>query len=99
MTTGIAEATVRLIGRKLGAMEFVATHYVGSTFQVHRDVFEDGKDKDRRQTRRILADLLAERLVGKCRMEVVEAHGLTAPLWHPTRLGLEALAQTTGEPR
>src|SRR5262249_23082998 len=81
-------------------LETVCENFTVTASQVRRCIFAPHQDKDGRQTRRLLNTLFAGKLVAKCRMQVVDPlHGLTAPVYFPTRLGAEALAMHTGEPR
>ncbi len=89
-----------LTERQLSILRLVATHYTLTAAQFRRLLFRPEQARDGRLTRRLLATLVGMRLLNKARCEVVNPlHGLTCPVYYPSRAGCEALAVATGEPR
>jgi hypothetical protein len=87
-----------LTGRQITILRAVARHYTLTASQVRQLVFSPDEDKDGRITRRLLAALVGQKLLNKCRCEVVNPlHGLTCPVYYPSRQGCELLAVQTGD--
>lgn len=86
--------------RQITILKLIALHYVLSASQFKRLLFRPEEDPDGRITRRLLSTAARQRLLNKTRCEVVNpVHGLTCPVYYPSRLGCEILAVATGEPR
>ncbi len=89
-----------MIPRLQRILAFICEHYVVTATQARNHVFAPHQDRDSRQTRRHLQELLRLKLVGKIQSEVVlPGSGLTCPAYFPLRLGTETLAAMTGDPR
>jgi hypothetical protein len=88
-----------LTERQRAILLAVARHYILTAAQVRRLVFRPEQDPDGRITRRLLSALYAKKLINKTHCEVVNPlHGLTCPVYYPSRLGCELLAVSTGDP-
>lgn len=78
--------------RDLPVLQSVARYYVLNRAQIQRTCFPD--DKQGRITRRHLATLCEQGLIARTRVElVVPGSGSTAPVFYPTRKGLEFLVE------
>lgn len=89
-----------LTERQRAILHAIARHYVLTAAQVRRLVFRPEQDPDGRITRRLLSALHAKQFLNKTRCEVVNPlHGLTCPVYFPSRLGCELLAVSSGDPR
>jgi Replication-relaxation len=77
---------------------FLALHYTLTASQIRRLLFGADKDRDGRQTRRLLASLLPRKLINQTKMRVVNPlHAITAGVYYPSREGKEYLAVKTGD--
>jgi hypothetical protein len=77
----------------------IATHYTLTAAMIRRLLFGD-KDRDGRQTRRLLGEMLRRKLLNKTHMEVTNPlHPLTASVFFPSKLGCAVLAEHTGDLR
>lgn len=86
--------------RQLTILKLIALHYTLTASQMRRLLFRPEQDPDGRITRRLLGSLARQQLLNKTRCEVVNPlHGLTCPVYYPSRLGCELLATTTGDAR
>lgn len=88
-----------LTERQRAILLAVARHYILTAAQVRRLIFRPEQDPDGRITRRLLSALVSNQLLNKTRCEVVNPlHGLTCPVYFPSRPGCELLAVSTGDP-
>ncbi len=84
--------------RHIAILRAVARFFVLNRAQVQRLCFPT--DGGGRVTRRHLAALIQQGLLGRLQVEVVvPGSGSTAPVYHPTRKGLEFLVEFTEDPR
>jgi hypothetical protein len=82
--------------RVIQILILIATHFTLTAGQIRRLVFGDQHDRDGRQTRRILAEMLRRQLIQKTHMEVTNPlHPVTASVYYPSKTGCEALARQT----
>lgn len=87
-----------LTERQFAILKHVARHYTLTAAQMRRLIFAPAQDKDGRLTRRLLGTLVRMHLLNKCRCEVVNPlHGLTCPVYYPSKQGCELLAVHTGD--
>lgn len=79
-------------------LTLIATHYTLTSAQFRRLLFKDGQDKDGRQTRRLLGELLRIKWINKTQMEVTNPlHPMTASVYYPSVAGCQALSENTGD--
>ena len=89
-----------LSDKKTTILTAAAEHYVFTAAQARGFIFQPQQDKEGRQTRRLLAELVSTKFLQKTNCEVVNPlYGLTCPVYFPSRLGAETLAMQTGDPR
>jgi hypothetical protein len=81
--------------RKLNILRFVAAYYTLTSRQIAHLLGMTNM----RLVRRILAQMVAEKLINRTRMEVVPPGGSTAPVYYPAVRGCEYLAEAMCDER
>jgi hypothetical protein len=88
-------------------LKLIATYYTLTSSQIRKRIFPQklnaigqliDPDPTGRQTRRLLAEMLAQKLINKAHMQVTNPlHPVTASVYYPSKSGCEALAVQTGD--